>query len=502
MSFATYPSLKGTTVFVTGGAAGIGEYLVRAFAEQGSRVGFVDIDAARGQALADEVGGAVRFAACDLRDIKALKAAFAALKAKVGPAAVLVNNAARDDRHGWADVTPEYYDERIATNLRHMFFATQAVAPDMVAAGRGSIVNMGSNSWWEAGGGMPVYTTAKAARARHDAKLRPRPRPAPHPRQHRGAGLGDDRAPEAALGHPGEARRPAETPVPARSDRPRSISPAWCCSWHPTTAPCAPPTTSWSKAARSDTGASSDWNWKRSIVGHLERIEDATRAMDPPRLSGSPGGRRAAIRPERDAFDFSDLETGYGPDLSPAASPDPEGERRRSPHPRAARGAARRSRGRPGPGNLAIAAPGRRGRGAGRTRRFRNAGRRFAVGGETRPAARPVALVDVPRRRHRGQNRDGGAARRLRGDLDDLARQIHAALRRPAPRRPGPGRPGTGRQSGRRRPRRRSRPRPGRGAGSRPPSTRCRAPARCRPRALRSAPRCRCSASRPAAPAP
>ena len=163
MSFAIYPSLKGATVYVTGGAAGIGEYLVRAFAEQGSRVGFVDIDAARGEALAAEVGGAVRFAPCDLRDIAALRAAFAALKAEVGPAGVLVNNAARDDRHGWEDVTPDYYDERIATNLRHMFFATQAVAPDMVAAGRGSVVNMGSNSWWEAGGGMPVYTTAKAA---------------------------------------------------------------------------------------------------------------------------------------------------------------------------------------------------------------------------------------------------------------------------------------------------------------------------------------------------
>ena len=163
MSFAIYPSLKGATVYVTGGAAGIGEYLVRAFAEQGSRVGFVDIDAARGEALAAEVGGTVRFAPCDLRDIAALRAAFAALKAEVGPAGVLVNNAARDDRHGWEDVTPDYYDERIATNLRHMFFATQAVAPDMVAAGRGSVVNMGSNSWWEAGGGMPVYTTAKAA---------------------------------------------------------------------------------------------------------------------------------------------------------------------------------------------------------------------------------------------------------------------------------------------------------------------------------------------------
>ena len=76
---------------------------------------------------------------------------------------MLVNNAARDDRHGWETVEPEYYDERIATNLRHMFFATQAVAPDMIAAGKGSIINMGSNSWWEAGGGMPVYTSAKAA---------------------------------------------------------------------------------------------------------------------------------------------------------------------------------------------------------------------------------------------------------------------------------------------------------------------------------------------------
>jgi NAD(P)-dependent dehydrogenase (short-subunit alcohol dehydrogenase family) len=76
---------------------------------------------------------------------------------------VLVNNAARDDRHGWEDVTADYYDERIATNLRHMFFAIQAVAPGMIAAGKGSIINLGSNSWWEAAGGMPVYTSAKAA---------------------------------------------------------------------------------------------------------------------------------------------------------------------------------------------------------------------------------------------------------------------------------------------------------------------------------------------------
>jgi NAD(P)-dependent dehydrogenase (short-subunit alcohol dehydrogenase family) len=99
----------------------------------------------------------------DLRDIPALQEAFARLKAKLGPAQVLVNNAARDDRHDWREVTPEYWDERQATNLRHMFFAIQAVAPDMIEAGGGSIINMGSNSWWEAGGNMPAYTTAKAA---------------------------------------------------------------------------------------------------------------------------------------------------------------------------------------------------------------------------------------------------------------------------------------------------------------------------------------------------
>jgi len=166
MSFASYPSLNGAVAFVTGGASGIGDQIVRAFAAQGSKVGFIDLDRARGTALADELAGAgatIHFETADLRDIAALKRAFGALEVALGPATVLVNNAARDDRHDWQEVTPEYYDERIATNLRHMFFAIQAVAPGMIAAGKGSIVNFGSNSWWEAAGGMPVYTTAKAA---------------------------------------------------------------------------------------------------------------------------------------------------------------------------------------------------------------------------------------------------------------------------------------------------------------------------------------------------
>jgi NAD(P)-dependent dehydrogenase (short-subunit alcohol dehydrogenase family) len=166
MSFATYPSLNGAVVFVTGGASGIGEQIVRAFAAQGSKIGFVDIDTERGGALADELdgeGSTIRFEPCDLRDIDALKRAFAALEAALGPAMVLVNNAARDDRHDWQGVTADYYDERIATNLRHMFFAIQSVAPGMIATGKGSIINFGSNSWWQAAGGMPVYTSAKAA---------------------------------------------------------------------------------------------------------------------------------------------------------------------------------------------------------------------------------------------------------------------------------------------------------------------------------------------------
>ena len=165
MRFASYPSLQGQSVIVTGGASGIGAEMVRGFAGQGAKVGFVDIDKAGGETLAAELsadGGLVRFAPCDLRDIDSLKQALATLSEANGPATVLVNNAARDDRHGWQDVTPDYWDERQATNLRHIFFATQAVAPGMIAAGGGSIVNMGSNSWWEAGGGMPAYTTAKA----------------------------------------------------------------------------------------------------------------------------------------------------------------------------------------------------------------------------------------------------------------------------------------------------------------------------------------------------
>ena len=166
MQFATYPSLKESTVLITGGASGIGEEIVRAFAAQGSRIGFVDLDGERGRGARRRAGPAgCRGPLRGLRPARHRPAQARLRRAGGGPrpGAVLVNNAARDDRHGWEEVTPEYYDERIAANLRHMFFAIQAVAPGMIKAGRGSIINFGSNSWWQATGGMPVYTTAKAA---------------------------------------------------------------------------------------------------------------------------------------------------------------------------------------------------------------------------------------------------------------------------------------------------------------------------------------------------
>jgi len=163
MEFAVYPSLKGRSVYLTGGASGIGAEILKAFAAQGARVGFVDLDVEAANKVMSETEGDIAFEACDLRNIDQLKQAFAGLREKVGPANVLVNNAARDDRHDWREVTPEYWDERMQTNLRHMFFAIQNVAPDMIAAGGGSIINLGSNSWWEAVGNFPAYATAKGA---------------------------------------------------------------------------------------------------------------------------------------------------------------------------------------------------------------------------------------------------------------------------------------------------------------------------------------------------
>jgi len=164
---AIYPSLKDRTVLVTGGAGGIGESIVEHFCRQQARVGFLDYDRTAAEALVDRLAAAglpaPAFEHCDLRDIEALRGAIARIRSRLGPVSVLVNNAAHDERHDIDSVTPEYWDDRMAVNLRHQFFATQAVWKEMAEAGGGAIVNLGSVTWMIGQGGMPGYSAAKSA---------------------------------------------------------------------------------------------------------------------------------------------------------------------------------------------------------------------------------------------------------------------------------------------------------------------------------------------------
>lgn len=162
MTHAVYPSLSGKTVVITGGGSGIGEVMVESFARQKSRVFFLDVAESESQALAARLGDGVRFLRCDLTNVDSLRANFAEIEKQAGPVSVLVNNAANDDRHKIEEVTPAYWEQRIAVNLRHQFFATQCVVPGMKRSGGGSIINMGSVSWHSAIPDLSVYETAKA----------------------------------------------------------------------------------------------------------------------------------------------------------------------------------------------------------------------------------------------------------------------------------------------------------------------------------------------------
>jgi len=149
--FACYPSLRGRAVFITGGATGIGAEFAREFCAQGARVGIADIqDAAAGELAAtieQECGIRPWYRRCDVTDAASLQAAIAAFAVTGGPVEVLVNNAASDERRAFGDVTPQFWDDMIAVNLRAFFFAAQAAAPGMRERGRGSIINLGSITW-------------------------------------------------------------------------------------------------------------------------------------------------------------------------------------------------------------------------------------------------------------------------------------------------------------------------------------------------------------------
>jgi len=169
MTYTLYPSLRGRTVFISGGSSGIGAELARAFAAQGSRVAFCGTRPDGGDTLMAEIhaqhGSAeLMYEACDVRDIAALQALLDRVAARWGPIRVLVNNAGRDDRHALDELTPDYWDNCLAINLRHQVFATQSVARQLRAAGLpGSIINMGSISWMRGRPNLIGYTASKAA---------------------------------------------------------------------------------------------------------------------------------------------------------------------------------------------------------------------------------------------------------------------------------------------------------------------------------------------------
>jgi D-xylose 1-dehydrogenase len=165
MQGAIYPSLRGRRVVVTGGASGIGAGLVDGLVAQGARVSFLDVDELAAEELLQRHSTSpdqLSFLSCDLTDPQAIVDTFARIEREVGAVEVLVNNAGNDDRHALEEVTPRYFDQRIAVNLRHMLLCTQAVAPAMRQAGRGVVINFGSISWHLGLPGLVIYETAKA----------------------------------------------------------------------------------------------------------------------------------------------------------------------------------------------------------------------------------------------------------------------------------------------------------------------------------------------------
>jgi len=167
MSYTKYESLEDRVVLITGGASGIGEAFVRAFAENDARVAFLDVQEALGRALVDALAGSAKhapvFLRCDVTCIGELKAAIEEARQRVGATSILINNAANDQRQDFAEVTPEEFDRTLAVNFRHVYFASQAVVPQMIEMGGGSIVNMSSMTWQAGVPQLMGYASAKAA---------------------------------------------------------------------------------------------------------------------------------------------------------------------------------------------------------------------------------------------------------------------------------------------------------------------------------------------------
>ena len=249
MTQTIYGSLKGKTVLITGGASGIGASIAGVVPRPGRQGRHARLRCRGRAGLGEGLGERLHFEHCDVRDIPALQAAIRRVSEALGPITVLVNNAARDDRHTIDQVTPEYWDERFAINLDHQFFAAQAVLPDMEQAGGGSIINFGSTSYMVSDDSFAAYKTAKSAVGRPHPGACARSRAAQHPRQLPRAGLDHDPAPDRSLADPGQRGRTDAPPMRQAPARARRISPTLRSSSPPTSpAPCRRRPISWTAA--------------------------------------------------------------------------------------------------------------------------------------------------------------------------------------------------------------------------------------------------------------
>ena len=216
MTLARYPSLIDKVVFITGGGSGIGAAMVEAFAEQKANVAFVDIAVEASKDLVARIGAShlpPLFLQCDLTDIAALETAMEEVRQRMGPIAVLVNNAANDQRQEADEVSEEDWDRTMALNLKHQFFAAQIARRSMRELGGGAIVNFSSTAWMHGVPRLSVYSAAKAAVVGHDEQSGARVRLRQYSRQRHCAWRSDHRAPAPPLDERGTHRRLPRAPM-------------------------------------------------------------------------------------------------------------------------------------------------------------------------------------------------------------------------------------------------------------------------------------------------
>jgi D-sorbitol dehydrogenase (acceptor) len=156
--------LKDKVAIVTGGARGIGEAVVRAYCAEGAKVVIADIEIAKAQEIASELGAHALAVKLDVRDSKSISSLISATVAKFGGVDILYNNAGVFDMGPILEVSEASFDKVFAVNTRGLFFTLQAAAAQMVKQGRGGkIINMASQAGRRGEGLVAVYCSSKAA---------------------------------------------------------------------------------------------------------------------------------------------------------------------------------------------------------------------------------------------------------------------------------------------------------------------------------------------------